>query len=232
MRAGPGVAPLADVSDRQRRDGFSQLVIRGKHPVIPMPMLPRRRDEIGKPVEELKRREVDGAIGSRPRGLAAAAPPDPVGGFVSGQHVADFGYPAVWAAGKAEVKHFQGFNDPPADDRFSVHGNSLALSGDGDARVEQTVEGLPANVEFVFAAYVRCDGAEAVALSVRTPHGEVGSSRYSATDPAVWRHVETAFRLTETAPVTVVIGKEGAGDACVDDAGLVPVWSPNPGTSK
>jgi hypothetical protein len=44
-----------------------ELVIRGKHPVVAMPVLPRRRHEIGEPVEELKRRELDDAIGSRPR---------------------------------------------------------------------------------------------------------------------------------------------------------------------
>jgi len=54
-----------------------------------MPVLPRRRDKIGQPVEELKRRELDDAVGSRPRGLAAATPPDPVGRLVSRQHVAD-----------------------------------------------------------------------------------------------------------------------------------------------
>jgi len=62
----------------------------------------RRRDEIGEPVEELKRREFDDAVGSRPRGLAAAARADPVGRFVSGQHVADFGDPAVRAADHGE----------------------------------------------------------------------------------------------------------------------------------
>ncbi len=34
-----------------------------KHPVIAMPVFPRRRDEIGHTIEELKRREVDDAIG-------------------------------------------------------------------------------------------------------------------------------------------------------------------------
>jgi hypothetical protein len=67
-----------------------------------MPVLPRRRDEIGEPVQKLKRREFDDAIGPRPRGLPAAAGPDPVGGFVSGQHVADFGCAAVWAAGHGQ----------------------------------------------------------------------------------------------------------------------------------
>ena len=51
------------LSDRQRRDGPPQLVVRRKHPVIPMPMLPRRRDEIGQTVQELKRSEFDDAIG-------------------------------------------------------------------------------------------------------------------------------------------------------------------------
>ena len=75
--AGSGLAPLADVPDRERRDAFPQPVIRREYSVIPVPVLPRRRDEIGEPVEELNRREFDDAIGSRPRGLAAAAGPDP-----------------------------------------------------------------------------------------------------------------------------------------------------------
>ena len=77
MPAGRGLALLADVPDGKRRDGGPELVIRRKHPVIPMPMLPRRRDESGKPVQELKRREFDDAIGPRLRGLAAAAGPHP-----------------------------------------------------------------------------------------------------------------------------------------------------------
>jgi len=78
MPAGRGVAPLANVTNRQRRDCPPELVVRGKDAVISMPMLPRRRDEIGEPVQELKRRELDDAIGPRPRGLPAAAGPDPV----------------------------------------------------------------------------------------------------------------------------------------------------------
>jgi len=67
MPASHGTARLADVPYCQRRDGPPQLVIRRKHPVVAMPVLPRRRDEIGEPVEELKRREPDDAISSRPR---------------------------------------------------------------------------------------------------------------------------------------------------------------------
>jgi len=63
---------------RQRRDGGPELVIRRKYPVVAMPVLPRRRGEIGEPVEKLKRREFDDAIGCRPRGLPAAAVPEDV----------------------------------------------------------------------------------------------------------------------------------------------------------
>jgi hypothetical protein len=55
MPAVRGLAWLADVPDCQRRDGFSQLVVRREYSVVAMPVLPRRRHEIGEPVEELKR---------------------------------------------------------------------------------------------------------------------------------------------------------------------------------
>ena len=89
MSAGRGVLPLADIPDCQRRDGPPELVVGCKHPVVAMPVLPRRRHEIGEPVEELKRREVDDAIGSRPGERSAAAGPDPVGRFVSREQRAD-----------------------------------------------------------------------------------------------------------------------------------------------
>jgi hypothetical protein len=77
MPAGHSLLPLADVADRERSDGGPELVIGRKDAVIPMPMLPRRRDEIGEPVQELKRRELDDAIGPRPRGRSRAARTDP-----------------------------------------------------------------------------------------------------------------------------------------------------------
>jgi hypothetical protein len=93
---GPGL--LADVPDRQRRDGGPELVIGCKDAVIPMPVPERRRHEIGEPVEELKRREFDDAISSRPSGLPPTTPPDPVGRIVPREHVADLGDAAGWAA--------------------------------------------------------------------------------------------------------------------------------------
>ena len=76
MPTSRGITRLADIFPLVMcRDGRRELVIRGEHPVIPMPVLARRRQEIGEPVEELKRREFDDAIGSRPRGLPPAPPP-------------------------------------------------------------------------------------------------------------------------------------------------------------
>jgi hypothetical protein len=88
LPAGGGVAPLANIPDRQQRDGFPQPVIRREYSVIAMPVLPRRRHEIGEPVEELKRRELDDAIGPRSRGRSPAAGADPVGGFMPWKRVA------------------------------------------------------------------------------------------------------------------------------------------------
>ncbi len=46
-----GVTRLADIPDGERRDGGPELVIRGEHPVIPVPMLPRPGHEVSEPVD-------------------------------------------------------------------------------------------------------------------------------------------------------------------------------------
>jgi hypothetical protein len=68
--AGRGIPLLADIPDRQRRDGRPQRVIRRKHPVIAMPVLAWLWDQIRKPVEELKGRTLDDAAGPRLRGFS------------------------------------------------------------------------------------------------------------------------------------------------------------------
>jgi hypothetical protein len=73
MPAGRGIAPLADNPEGKRRNGGPERVIRRKHPVVMMPVLPRRRHEIGTPVEKLKRRELDDAARAGPRRLSCAA---------------------------------------------------------------------------------------------------------------------------------------------------------------
>ncbi len=70
-------------------------VIRCKHRVIPVPMLARRRHEIGEPVQELKRREFDDAV--RPGRVDFRERPGPTqlaAEMVTqrrGTHVANFG---------------------------------------------------------------------------------------------------------------------------------------------
>jgi len=53
-----GIPPRADIPDRQSGDGPPQRVIRREDAVIPVPVLARLRDEIGEPIEELKRRQL------------------------------------------------------------------------------------------------------------------------------------------------------------------------------
>jgi hypothetical protein len=82
MGVGRGIAQLATVPDSERRDGGPELVIRGEHPWLvssrqAVPVLPWRRHEIGQPVQEVKRREFDDAVGARPRGLPPAPRADP-----------------------------------------------------------------------------------------------------------------------------------------------------------
>ncbi len=148
--AGRGLALFADVFHRDRRDGPSECVIRGKDAVVAMRVLPRRRNEIGEPVEDLKRREFDHAVGPRPRGLPPASRAAPVGGFVPWQHVADATDAATFAADHGEPLQREGQTgaipqevfqtlkiarhvavderDPDAD----VHGDPTVFSGEHD----------------------------------------------------------------------------------------------------
>ncbi len=73
-----------------------------------MPVLPRRRHEIGQPVQEVKRREFDDAVGTRAFGLPPAPRANPVGRLVSGEHVADAGDAAVFAAHHGEPFQCEG----------------------------------------------------------------------------------------------------------------------------
>ena len=106
MPTGRGIAPLADIPDGEGRDGGPELVIRGEHPVIAMPVLPRPGHEVSEPVEELKWGKLDDAAGARPCGLTPASRADPVGrpncDPASGEHVADAGDAAVFSADHGE----------------------------------------------------------------------------------------------------------------------------------
>jgi hypothetical protein len=62
MPAGRGLLPRADVPDRERGAGPPELVIRRKHPVVAMPVLPRRRDKVRQTIEKLEWHEFDDAL--------------------------------------------------------------------------------------------------------------------------------------------------------------------------
>ena len=108
MPTSRGITRLADIPDRERGDGGPELVIRGEHPVIAMPVLPRRRHKVSETVEELKWGKLDDAAGARPCGLPPASRADPVGRLVSGEHVADAGDAAVFAAHHGEPLQREG----------------------------------------------------------------------------------------------------------------------------
>jgi len=71
------------VADRERGDGSPQRVIRGEDAVVAMPVPSWWGHEIGKPVQELARREIDDALLRRRGGLALSAGADPCAALVA-----------------------------------------------------------------------------------------------------------------------------------------------------
>ena len=80
---------LADIPNGNRRDRLPQRVVRRKHPVIPVPVPPWRRDQRCKPVKKLKRCQLDDTTGPMPRRLSRASRANPVPSLVPGQGVAN-----------------------------------------------------------------------------------------------------------------------------------------------
>jgi len=149
------------------------------------------------------------------------------------------GRPLEWrvASGAARVDYHEGWNHPPADERFSVYGNSLEMTGAEAAAVVQDVEGLPPGDAFVFAAYIRTADAEDLLLEVLDGEEVLAAGSYALSEPAVWRLVRVRFAVPPSGRVTLVLRKPGAGSAFVDNAGLIPhfdedtlrkILSPNP----
>ena len=103
---------------RQSRDGRPQRVIGSEDAVIPVPVPPRLWDEIGEPIEELKRRELDDAAGPRLRGLSLSAWPDPVGGLVPRHHVTDATDAAACVADHGEPLERKGWPRTVSQEMF------------------------------------------------------------------------------------------------------------------
>ena len=94
-----------------------------------MPVLPRRRDEVREPVEELIRREFDDAVIPRTRGFSWSAGPDPVGRLMARQHVADAGDAAVCAVDHRKyASEWRGWDDFLATGRKLPVKDAMACS--------------------------------------------------------------------------------------------------------
>jgi hypothetical protein len=134
------------------------------------------------------------------------------------------GSPTDWQiqSGKARVSYHEGWNHPPADERFSVYGHSLEMAGDEAVRVFQVVAQLPAGRDFIFAAYIRTADAEDVYLEVNDERELLAMSSHALSDPSVWRLVRVPFTVPSSGKVTLVLRKPGAGAAFVDNVGLIP----------
>jgi len=89
LRVSRRACGLSGVADRQGSHGCPQRMVRRKHPVIPVPVLARRRHEVRKATQKLVRREVDDALRIRSRRLLVAAGPDPLPALVPRKGVAD-----------------------------------------------------------------------------------------------------------------------------------------------
>ena len=99
----------------------------------------RRRDQVRQTIETLKRRELHDARSSRPRGLPAATGSDPVGRLVSGEHVADAGDAAVFAADHGEPLEREGGPGAVSEKMFEtpkIAGHVAVDERDPDTRVD------------------------------------------------------------------------------------------------
>ncbi len=124
-----------------------------------------------------------------------------------------------------------GYNYPAADQRHSIHANSLHLKGSADDGVEQVVTSLPQG-DFIFSAYVRlvepdAPGAD-VYLSVHWGDNEIAGTWASSVQlrgDQTWRMVKVPFRnqFEVAGRFTIRISKKGNGEAYVDNIGLVPI---------
>ena len=117
-----------------------------KHSVIPVPVPPGLRDQIGKPVEELKWGKLDDAAGPRLRGLSLPAWPDPGGRLVPGHHVANTSDAAIGVADHGESMKCERRPGPVAQEmleRLKVARHVAVEERDADGRVDGKPAVLP-----------------------------------------------------------------------------------------
>jgi hypothetical protein len=128
--------------------------------------------------------------------------------------------------GEVTLEFHNGFNHPAAHARNSVQGNSLDLGGKTDSGVQQQILTLSPGTEYFFSGYARHEEGDRVVFSVKLGErviAEKASSDVKLEDGQAWRHVRLRFKTgPNDEEATVMITKKGAGQAYVDDTGVVP----------
>lgn len=112
------------------------------------------------------------------------------------------------------------------DERDSIIGQALCLSGAADDGVEQEVATLEPNTRYVLAGWLKAKDAASVRLGVR---GHGGAEAFKAASGSKWQLVMLDFTTgAANTKAAVFITKPGAGTAFADDIGLLPAWKPEP----
>lgn len=128
-------------------------------------------------------------------------------------------------AATAVVEHHKGFNSPPAT-RNSIHGNSVAIGGDGDNGIEQVITGLFPNTTYHFSGYAKHAEDVNVEFGVQLSKKVVtkkSSQTVKMGGKQTWRFVHCRFGTgPNDASATVTIVKRGPGIAYIDNTGVVP----------
>ena len=135
-------------------------------------------------------------------------------------------YSSQTGGGTAVVNLHGGFNSPPANERNSVHGGNLTLSGDGDNGIQQHVTSLTPNTRYSFSGYAKHAKEVNVEFSVQASNRVVvtkASRDVTLDEGQTWRFTHGQFENgpNDTAAVIAIL-KRGKGVAYVDDTGIVP----------
>ena len=130
-------------------------------------------------------------------------------------------------AKNAEVKYFEGFNFPTnPEHRFSIHGNSLCLSGKNTDGVRQKITTLLPSRQYTLSAYVKSeDNADAEFLVKQNGVllASISTQQIECSPSSNWKFVKFIFELdSENNDVFIEIIKKKKGAVYIDDIGVIP----------
>jgi hypothetical protein len=145
-----------------------------------------------------------------------------------GKYRNELSFWTVTNAKNVTVPNFPGFNFPTnPEDRFSIHGNSLMLSGNESAGVQQDLKTLLGKRAYKLGTYVKTKDKAEVRIQI-TQKGKVIAEistkdiRYS--ENSNWKFVQLDFKLKkDTKDLQLQILKLDGGTAYVDNVGILPI---------